>query len=298
MLFPAARLMHPNMQPDHFFGYLDPMQPMPQSICAYVCAYVCFGPTQRLLPGVTRSVDSLLHISSDMKSFFQSYTTMSHPIVTVERLFKSSAGHFARLGFLICNGGDKAPAKKVAQPLNKRLPLEHHGRGMVRHVGEVFETSAWFIRERRWHVPHFGWDLRWICGELRFLIDHNITWCGCTTTWRTFVYPIIQRISIFCCLLQDSHTYHQRKRVHWTLQISMTLHLKVLFLLSFCVSWWFFVGFEFITHFRSPAPLRILGWIQTFSRPLFRFPCPMWHHFAGSAWCACPHPTFSNHFRY
>ena len=28
------------------------MQPMPQSICAIVCIYVCFGPTQRLLPGV------------------------------------------------------------------------------------------------------------------------------------------------------------------------------------------------------------------------------------------------------
>ena len=29
------------------------MQPMPQSICAIVCIYVCFGPTQRLLPGVS-----------------------------------------------------------------------------------------------------------------------------------------------------------------------------------------------------------------------------------------------------
>ena len=29
------------------------MQPMPQSICAIVCIYVYFGPTQRLLPGVT-----------------------------------------------------------------------------------------------------------------------------------------------------------------------------------------------------------------------------------------------------
>ena len=28
------------------------MQPNPQSICAIVCIYVCFGPTQRLLPGV------------------------------------------------------------------------------------------------------------------------------------------------------------------------------------------------------------------------------------------------------
>ena len=44
MLFPAARLMHPNMWPDHFFGCLDLMQPMPQSICAYVCAYVYLCP--------------------------------------------------------------------------------------------------------------------------------------------------------------------------------------------------------------------------------------------------------------
>ena len=33
------------------------MQPMPQSICAIVCIYVCFGPTQRLLPGVKEDID-------------------------------------------------------------------------------------------------------------------------------------------------------------------------------------------------------------------------------------------------
>ena len=33
MLFLAARQMHPKLLPNHFFGCLNRMQPMPQSIC-------------------------------------------------------------------------------------------------------------------------------------------------------------------------------------------------------------------------------------------------------------------------
>ena len=63
---------------------LDPMQPMPQSICAIVCIYVYFGPTQRLLPGVIPDHIALARkgATSD-KSNDRPYNRNAHTMLTM-----------------------------------------------------------------------------------------------------------------------------------------------------------------------------------------------------------------------
>ncbi|SJL16065.1 uncharacterized protein ARMOST_19581 [Armillaria ostoyae] len=97
-------------------------------------------------------------------------TTASHFMVTAEQLFKSSEGHFSRLGLLVQDHG-----------FRKRI-------GRI-HVDEIHFT--WFARTGRYGLDAFrkAWGR---LGDLKLQLPSSIPWQGLTATCPPHVLHFIE----------------------------------------------------------------------------------------------------------